>query len=134
MLNKEDIIKKLKKYFLTRKEIIAVYLFGSLIKGNFTDKSDIDLGVMLVDNYDKVEAFNLKLEMIEELENLFDCKVDILIFSQVSLRLQHQILKGKLISGSDNKQRIRREQRMLDNYLDMRYFYDLYEEKLGKGM
>lgn len=134
MLVKEVVIQKLRKYFLTRGEVIAVYVFGSLVRGTFTDNSDIDLGLMLKDNQDKISAFDLKLELMEELENLLDCEVDIVIFSQADLRMQHQMLKGELILGRDNRQRIRREQRLLDMYFDMRYFYDQYEEKLGKEL
>ncbi len=134
MLAKEVVMQKLRKYFLTRREVIAVYVFGSLVRGTFTDNSDIDLGLMLKDDQDKISAFDLKLELMEELENLLDCEVDIVIFSQADLRMQHQMLKGELILGKNNRQRIRREQRLLDMYFDMRYFYDQYEEKLGKGL
>lgn len=134
MLTKKVIKEKLRKYFLARREVIAVYVFGSLVGGTFTDNSDIDLGLMLKDDQDKISSFDLRLELMEELENLLDCEVDIVLFSQADLRLQHQMLKGELILGKNNKQRIRREQRILDMYLDMRYFYDQYEKKLGKGL
>ena len=39
MLIKEIAMQKLRKYFLTRKEVIAVYVFGSLVRGTFTDNS-----------------------------------------------------------------------------------------------
>ena len=64
---------------------------------------------------------------------LLGCEVDLIIFSQANLRLQHQIIRGELIIGKDNIQRVRREQRALDQYLDMRYFYEMYEKGLGKG-
>ncbi len=46
---------------------------------------------------------------MEELEKLLDSEMDIVIFSQVDLRLQHQMLKGELILGKNNKQRVRRK-------------------------
>ena len=134
MLFKKKIIKKIKKYFNELDKVIAVYLFGSLAKETFNDNSDIDLALMLEDDLDKVTVFDLKLKVMGELESLLDYEVDIVIFSQADLRLQHQIIKGQLLKGKDNKQRVKREQKSLDQYLDMKYFYDRYEEKLGKGL
>jgi hypothetical protein len=134
MLSKEDILSKIKNYFFDDDQVIAVYIFGSFIKGTFNKNSDIDLGLMLRDNIKKVSAFNLKLKIMGELEDLLGCEVDIVIFSQANLRLQHQISKGKLLKGIDNKQRIRREQKLFDQYVDIIYFYKKYEEKLGKGL
>mgnify|MGYP006284829349 CR=1 FL=1 len=134
MLFLKKIIKKIKKYFNELDKVIAVYLFGSLAKETFNDNSDIDLALMLEDDLDKVTVFDLKLKVMGELESLLDYEVDIVIFSQADLRLQHQIIKGQLLKGKDNKQRVKREQKSLDQYLDMKYFYDRYEEKLGKGL
>ena len=133
VVDKEIIIQNLKKYFLKQTEVIAVYIFGSFNRGTFNNSSDIDVALMLNEDYDKFAAFNLKLRVKEELEKLLTYEVDVIIFSQVNLRLQHQILKGELILGKNNIKRIRREQRAIDQYLDMRYFYDIYEDKLGKG-
>lgn len=135
MVDREKIMSKLKKYFLNKDDVIAVYVFGSLIKGTYNENSDIDLSLMLENKKirDKLNAFNMKLKIKDDLENLLSCEVDIVFFSQVGFKLQQQIIKGKLIKGKNNKQRIRREQKAIDQYLDMRYFYDMYEEKLGKG-
>ena len=128
--NKNKIIEKINSYFENKNEIIAVYLFGSLVRGNFNKRSDIDIALMLKDQ-DEIESFNYKLSIIRELENILDIDVDVVIFSQVSLRLQHQILKGKLIISKNEKERIKKEKNSNRNFLDMKYFYNIYEKNLG---
>lgn len=132
MIQNKEIINKIKEYFYDQDDVIALYIFGSFVNGNFNENSDIDLGVMFRDNIKKVKAFNLKLKIMGALEDILGLEVDVVIFSQVDMKLQHQISRGKLLKGKDNKQRIRREQKLFDQYIDMKYFYNKYEEKLGK--
>ncbi|MCK8825742.1 type VII toxin-antitoxin system MntA family adenylyltransferase antitoxin [Fuchsiella alkaliacetigena] len=133
MLNKAEIKRVIKEYCLQNKNIIAVYIFGSFIRGTFNQNSDIDLALMLKAELDKMAAFDLKLKVATELEELLGIEVDTVIFSRADLRLKQQIIKGELIIGKKNKLRVRRESRVVDDYLDMKYFYDLYEQNLGKG-
>ena len=133
LLHKAQIKEKLISYFKNKPEIIAVYLFGSLTGDNFSDRSDIDIALMLKDN-EKLTAFNYRLQVMTELEGLLQREVDVIIFSRGDLRLQHQILKGELLIGHNSQERVRRETHSRQKYLDMRYFFDIYEEKLGKGL
>ncbi|MBM7557338.1 type VII toxin-antitoxin system MntA family adenylyltransferase antitoxin [Halanaerobacter jeridensis] len=133
MIDKSNVKKIIKEYCAKNKNIIAVYLFGSLARGTFSKNSDIDLSLMVNRELNKMEKFNLKLEVAVDLEELLDREVDIIIFSNADLRLKHQIIKGELILGKNNKLRVREESKAVSEYLDMKYFYDKYEEELGKG-
>lgn len=132
-MNKNMIIKEIKDYFAEKDEIIAVYLFGSLSKENYKKDSDIDIALMIKDRENKVEEFDYRLKVINELEKLLNSEVDIIIFSHVNLKMQHQILSGELILANDNRQRVEMEKSSLKRYLDMKYFYEIYEDKLGRG-
>lgn len=132
-MNKNMIIKEIKDYFAEKDEIIAVYLFGSLSKENYKKDSDIDIALMIKDRENKVEEFDYRLKVINELEKLLNSEVDIIIFSHVNLKMQHQILSGELILANDNRQRVEMEKSSLKRYLDMKYFYKIYEDKLGRG-
>ncbi|MGM0438329.1 MAG: type VII toxin-antitoxin system MntA family adenylyltransferase antitoxin [Bacillota bacterium] len=132
-MNKNMIIKKIKDYFADKDEIIAVYLFGSLSKENYKKDSDIDIALMIKDRENKVEEFDYRLKVINELEKLLNSEVDIIIFSHVNLKMQHQILSGELILTNDNRRRVEIEKSSLKRYLDMKYFYEIYEDKLGRG-
>ena len=134
MLNKDEIIKKTKIFFRDHDQIIAVYLFGSLAKGTFNKNSDIDIAVMFKDYKDEMKVFDIRLKLMDDLSVFLDYDVDIIVFSQASLKMQHQIISGELIVGKDNRQRIRREQYSLNRYLDMKYYYNSYEKNMGKGL
>ncbi|SDL04000.1 type VII toxin-antitoxin system MntA family adenylyltransferase antitoxin [Halarsenatibacter silvermanii] len=128
--------KKIISYFQGKPEIIAVYLFGSLADGaddKFSLNSDIDVALMLKEE-GALPTFDYRLQVMTELADILQREVDVIIFSRADLRLKHQILKGELLIGRDSKERIRREKRSRQKYLDMRYFYDIYEEKLGKEL
>lgn len=128
MKNKEEIVEVIKEYFSVHKGIIAVYLFGSVARGTFNKKSDVDIALMLDKGLDKIDIFDLKLKIAVDLEQLLGVEVDIVIFNDANLRLKHQILKGELVIGENNPLRVKKESRAVSEYLDMRYFYDVYEE------
>jgi len=46
-----NIQEQVKAYFENRKEVIAVYLFGSYSEGKERPLSDVDIGVLLDDEY-----------------------------------------------------------------------------------
>lgn len=63
----EKVFAKIKEYFLTNKNVAAVYLFGSTVKGRERNYSDIDLAVLFYPHLDKEERFSATLEIAVEL-------------------------------------------------------------------
>lgn len=70
-----------------------VYLFGSYARGEATEKSDIDL----VMNFSDTITLFTYAEIIEELENLFGKKVDIVSHNSASPRLLYQIIDEEVL-------------------------------------
>jgi uncharacterized protein (DUF1810 family) len=66
------------------------------------------------------------------LERVLQREVDIIDFEEANLKMQHQILSGRLIYCTNNLRRVKLEKKSMLNYIDMRHFYDLYEKNLGK--
>lgn len=133
MINKEKLINIIKDYCNDCQEIKAVYLFGSLLTRKFNKNSDIDIALLVNPKLSETEKFKLKLDTAAKLESLLEIEVDVVIFSMASLRLKYQIIKGKLIFERDRSLRIKKEMITIDNYLDMKYFYQVYEKQMGKG-
>jgi len=48
--------KKLEEYFTNKKEVIAVYLFGSYAEGKMYRQSDIDIGIL----FDETSRHHMK--------------------------------------------------------------------------
>lgn len=63
---------------------------------------------------------------------MLEVKVDVVIFSQVSLRMKHQIVKGKVIMEKNSQIRVEEEVKAMISYLDMRPYYQQYENKMGE--
>lgn len=85
-MNTNEIIKKLKelKPIYQKEGFIILGLFGSYARGDYTDKSDIDILYTLdksfIENSRKVSgwgAINKLVEIKEELKKLFNRDVDL---------------------------------------------------------
>jgi len=80
---KNKIIPILRKY-----GVIKASLFGSIVRGENTDKSDIDLLVELPETASLLELASLKMDLEERLEK----KVDVLTYDSL-----HPLLKDKIL-------------------------------------
>jgi len=118
-------IKKIKKILSSEKEVIFAYLFGSYVTRTNFPGSDIDIGIYLKPGstkfyLDKEKGVTTKLNC-----ELHTDKVDLIILNVASLLLQYKIVsKGKIIFSSNEEERIRFEIKVLENYFEMKQFYD----------
>jgi predicted nucleotidyltransferase len=80
---------KLKNIFSDYEEIKAAYLFGSYAEGKENINSDLDIGILLDEDYDKM----IKLDILTELsQNNFD-NIDLVILNEASILLKYQVIK-----------------------------------------
>lgn len=127
----DDDLKKVIEYLSRERPVIAVYLFGSLAKGDSTEKSDIDLGILLNEDFDFLADFDYKLRLMGELKDITGKMVDIVFINRADPILQHQIRKyGKVIFESNRIKRIEYEIRSRKNYFDFLHLHKKYMEKI----
>jgi uncharacterized protein len=101
--------------------IAAMYLFGSAATGKMTPASDLDIAVIYAGP--PIDGFE-RISMETALSNLLGRDVDLVIFHQAGVLLQHQILKyGCLIYERDTSERVRQETLSRSHYLDTRHLY-----------
>ena len=94
-------IEKVKKYFSTKKDVIAVYLYGSQASGKTTPHSDVDLAVIL--NSTK-HSFERELKFRTDLEKLLRCEADVVILNDADHFLSSQVFtKGKILFTRNRK-------------------------------
>ena len=89
-------------------KVKVLYIFGSAVNGNFTEKSDIDLLVEIYD-IDPLARGELLLSLWNELELYFGRKVDLLTFN--SLRnpfLKESINNSKRLIYDGSKEEVLR--------------------------
>ncbi|RQD79533.1 nucleotidyltransferase domain-containing protein [Desulfonatronospira sp. MSAO_Bac3] len=102
----------------------AAYLFGSRARGGARHKSDMDLALVCSKTVSGWE----RLDMETHISNLLGVDVDLVIFHQAGILLQHQILKhGQLVYEINRRERIRQETRARYDYPDTRHLH----KKLG---
>lgn len=86
---KNKLIIQLNKYFSEQKNIAFAFLFGSIVKGTFTDDSDIDIAVYYypVENNFNLEddvCFESEDEIWNDLEKITGCGVDFIVLNRSS--------------------------------------------------
>ena len=129
--DKEMKLKEVIKQVLEeRKEILVAYLYGSTVKGYKEKGSDLDVGLLLRQDF-KAEAlypFRIAGEIKEKCG--VNEEVDVRILNGMPYRFLHQVIRdGEIILSANERERIRFETSVLKNYIDFKHFYEQYDEK-----
>jgi predicted nucleotidyltransferase len=132
----EDKLPALKEFLGSRKEILAVYLFGSYGTKYQTNLSDIDLAVLVSNSVTPDLAYQLDLsaqlaDIIQEED------IDVVILNTVSVVLQFEVLStGKLLYERNHELVCDFLERVLKEYgdfqIDLKQFYYDYDDAMRK--
>jgi len=87
-----DEFKDLMLNILKKYEVKRVSLFGSIVRGEMTSESDIDLLVEFKGKKSLLDLAGLKIELEEKLK----CKVDVLTYDSLHPLLKKQILTEQI--------------------------------------
>ncbi|MDP2767832.1 MAG: nucleotidyltransferase domain-containing protein [Candidatus Methanoperedens sp.] len=116
---RSDIITKVKEVGELHPEIIAAYLYGSYAKCIETEESDIDVALLLSDQFIQSALYPFKIA--GELEKKLKRKVDVRILNGTSPSFLNQVFKyGKVVYSRDEKRRVSFEFQALRAYLDIK--------------
>lgn len=98
---KSELIEKISSYFDKRREVMAVYLFGSYAKGTQERDSDIDLAIIL-NRDDRARQNELRRQYIVDLGRILRKDMHIVIISSIDEGILAQIFKyGQCIINHD---------------------------------
>ena len=105
---------------------VAVYLFGSVARGEARADSDVDVGVLFErDPPATLDAPQFAVEA--ELERRFGRAVQVVALNRASSDLVHRVLRdGRLVLDRDPAARTRFEVRSRNEYFDMAPIRRLY--------
>jgi hypothetical protein len=117
-------------------DIIALYAFGGLAKGQLKPLSDLDIAVIISNMLTNTERFEKHLQLLSSLNQLFGTdEIDLVILNDVSSRFAHMILRdGKLLFCRDFKVLIDFVEKVRKSYFDFRYYRDRFDEEFLKGI
>ncbi len=100
--------------------IELIYIFGSYAKGTSNEKSDVDIALLLREDYDPLDKINLIGVFCDALKR---DDVDLCVLNSANSVLKHQVIKyGKLIYMEDEMVKVMFESRVQKEYMDMEYF------------
>jgi len=122
----EKALEKIRKVLEKRPEVLAAYLYGSHAKGYAREGSDIDVAILTAPDFE-VPGYGYQFD-IEGLLNdaVKDFKVEAVVVDFMSLPLKHSsVVQGQLIYSKNDLLRAREQIQILDNYEDMKDFYEL---------
>jgi hypothetical protein len=112
---------------------VAVYLFGSVARGQARPDSDIDIGVLFAtDPPATLEAPQFALEAA--LERRLGSPVQVVALNRAPADLVHRVLRdGRLVLDRDRAARIRFEVRSRNVYFDLAPIRRLYRRTPSQG-
>jgi predicted nucleotidyltransferase len=131
---KDEDIERIIHYFKERKEVSALYIFGSFANDKKTRESDIDIAVLIAESKLKRKSFELLRKKYYAASPSFSLRpVDIVILNAAQPFLKHQVLKtGRILFDRNRKLRVRFTERVITEYLDYKPIEDVYLETVAK--
>lgn len=127
----DEIVPIIKESISERKEVIAVYIFGSFL--NFERYEDIDIGLLLDESFTSHHLYEVRLQkkVEEKIFNTFDeyITIHITLLNHQELRFLYSILgKSKLIYCKNTIKRAKFESKVITHYLDIKPLYEYYDK------
>lgn len=123
-MDAKDRIRELLK---KRREVILAYLYGSTVKGYASCESDLDLGILLEQDFQPDPLYPARLALDIETQARTEREVDVRILNGMPPRFLRQVIDGELAYSRDESERVRFETAVIDRYLDFKPFYEQYD-------
>lgn len=102
-------------------DVVLAYVFGSVAEGRETDRSDLDVGVLLKEEPDGLDRTIALNGLLAEGLDLPGERVDVKVLNDAPLRLLHQVVaKGEPVLVRDESRRVAFEARVMDRYFDFK--------------
>jgi len=128
---KEKLVTEISFYLEKNfKEIVAVYLYGSFVTNLFF--SDIDLGILTKNDFERTLNFELDLE--NKLEKIVKYSMDVRVLNRAPLSFSQNVIRQrKVILDKDPNLRADFEGQILKQYFDVAYFQRQYLQEVANA-
>lgn len=123
--------KELIHFFRNIDSVILAYLFGSTVRGDTNELSDVDIAVMLDESLSKKDKFDEELYLISELTCVLNSdKIDLVVLNDAPLLLKYNVIKNGHVLKFDETERIVFETGVMSRYLDEQYYIKRHTEMI----
>lgn len=101
--------QELANFFRSIDSVNFAYLFGSIVRGDTNELSDVDIAIMLDESLSKKDMFNKELDLISELTCVLKSdKIDLVVLNDAPLLLKYNIIKdGHVLKSDETKHSFR---------------------------
>lgn len=124
-------VKGIETFVAQQREVVAVYLFGSVARGRATHLSDVDIAVLLDPNLGQEARVERQLELMVALDDFADREVQVTVLNDVPPALAYRVIReGRLIYEGDRRRRIAFEVRTMKIYFDIKPMLQFHGEVL----
>ena len=105
-------------------DVVALFFFGGLSRGELKPLSDLDFGLLLKGNSNHEKMFDRQLELMGLIaKELGTEEFDLVLLNTAPLRFSHQILRnGKRIFVKDPRRLGDFQERIVKKYLDFLHY------------
>jgi predicted nucleotidyltransferase len=118
---------------IQRKEVGAIYLSGSQVKGEARKGSDVDLGILFAKFKKKSLLSFPQVTYSSVLSESLGKKVEVIDLGETRIDFAHRVItEGKLLLSNNDKERIKFEEKILDLYFDLKPGLDEYYKNLSQ--
>jgi len=118
--------------FSSSPSVLSAYLFGSTVQGGARSTGDVDIAVRVDEALPPDACFDLKMQLINDLEKFLGRKVDVIIMAHSSLKMIRQILvNGELVFARDLEEELDYRLRKQKEFFDFKYYLDTYFDTQG---
>ena len=125
LINQSDLkVKQDLSYLFSRyPHILSAYLFGSTALGISNSGSDIDIAIRIDQSLASNSYLELRIQLTDDLERHFGCKVDIVVLNTASLKMIHQVIvNGRLVFSRDREKEQDYIVQKRKEYFDFKYY------------
>ena len=117
--------KDLASIFADHPNVLAAYLFGSTASQTAGANSDVDVAIRLDHGLSADQQLELRLELMDEVEDRFNRRADIVVLNHASLKMIRQVLtSGELLfAREEGAERLYTLQKR-KAYFDFKYYIE----------
>ncbi len=127
----EALVAALHTFFADQPDVVAAYLFGSMVSGRARPGSDVDVAVLLSAELDGETRFWRRLGLMGEVEDACGREADVVVLNDAPPILQHQVLRyGRLVYERDRAARVAFEVEAGKVYADFEHSREFFRQAL----